>query len=148
MLHYRTNYYNSFPHYLTYLNWFHHEENPYFIWISNLGPPCKTSALPIRMSDICSSNNCSVINANVKRNPNPKPNPKINHNPNPTPNQTPNHYPHSNYLLPEIWQEQLSPEQMSDHHQLYARESELTAWVLMIILGEALILSLVLELLL
>ena len=57
----------------------------------------------------------SVINANVKRNPNPNPNPTLN--PYPTPNLKPNHYPHSNSLLPKIsWQEQLSPEQMSDHH--------------------------------
>ena len=58
-----------------------------------------------------------VINANVKRNSNPKPNPNLN--PYPTPNQNPNRYPHSNSLLPEIsWQEQLSPEQMSDHHAI------------------------------
>ena len=68
-----------------------------------------------------------MIHANVKRNPNPNPNPK----PYPTPNQKPNHYTHSNSLLSEISsQEQLSPEQMSDHpdtvwprlssHQFYA----------------------------
>ena len=57
-----------------------------------------------------------MLNANVKHNPNPNP----NFNPNlkfyPTFNKKPNHYPHSNSLLLEISsQEQLSPEQMSDH---------------------------------
>ena len=55
-----------------------------------------------------------MINANVERNPNP--NPYLN--PYPTPNQKPNHHPHSNFLLSEIpSQEQLSPEQMSDHQK-------------------------------
>ena len=52
-----------------------------------------------------------MVNANVKHNPNPNPNPNLN--PYPTLNQKPNHNPHSNSLLSE--QEQLSPEQMSDH---------------------------------
>ena len=51
-----------------------------------------------------------VANANVKHNPNP------NLNPYPTLNQKPNYHPHSISLLLEISsQEQLSPEQMSDH---------------------------------
>ena len=61
-----------------------------------------------------------VINTNVKHNPNPNPNlnPDPYLNPYPTPNQKPNHYLHSNSLLPEIsWQEQLSPEQISDHQK-------------------------------
>ena len=69
------------------------------------------------MYDICSGDNCYLINNNVKRNPNPNPNPNPDLNPFSTPNQKPNRCPHSNSLLPELsWQEQLSPEQMSDHH--------------------------------
>ena len=57
-----------------------------------------------------------MVNTNVKHNPNPNFNPNPNLNPYPILNQKPNHYPHSNSLLSEIsWQEQLSPEQMSDH---------------------------------
>ena len=55
-----------------------------------------------------------MINANLKHKPNPIP----NLNPYPTPYPKPNHYPHSHSLLSEISsQEQLLPEQMSDHHQ-------------------------------
>ena len=56
-----------------------------------------------------------MINANVKYNPNSKPimNPYL------TSNQKSNYYPHSNSLLSEIsLQEQLSLEQMLDHHEL------------------------------
>ena len=57
-----------------------------------------------------------MVNANVKHNPNPNPNPNLN--PYPILNPNPNHYPHSNSLLLEISsQEQLSQEQMLDHHK-------------------------------
>ena len=56
----------------------------------------------------------AMINANVKHNPNPNPNPNLN--PYPTLKHKPNHYPHSTSLSLEISsQEQLSPEQLSDH---------------------------------
>ena len=63
-----------------------------------------------------------MVNADVNHNPNPNPNPNPNLNPYPTLNQIPNHYPHSYSMLLEISsQEQLTPEQMSDHlhHQDY-----------------------------
>ena len=65
-----------------------------------------------------------VVNPNVKRNRNPDPNPNPNPNPNLIPytiprTKKPNHHPHSYSLLSEISsQEQLSPEQMSDHRDL------------------------------
>ena len=61
--------------------------------------------------------NAPVVNANVKHNLNPNPIPNLN--PYRTRKQTPNHHPHSNSLLLEIsLQEQLSPEQMSDHQYI------------------------------
>ena len=55
----------------------------------------------------------AMVNANVKHNLNSNPNPNLN--PYPILIQK-YHYPHSNSLLLEISsQEQLSPEQMSDH---------------------------------
>ena len=74
----------------------------------------------VGMSDICSY----MVNANVKHNPNPNPNPNPNLNPYPTLNQKPNHYHHSNSMLLEILsqEQQLSPEQISDH-RLYTGAS-------------------------
>ena len=75
-----------------------------------------TTAMQCECTTLAPATIAPVINANVKQNPNPNPNPNLN--PYPTPNQKQKHYPHSKPLLPEIsWQEQLSPEQMSDHMQ-------------------------------
>ena len=58
-------------------------------------------------------------------NPNPNPNPNPDLYPYPTLNQKPNHYPHSHSLSLEISsQEQLSPEQMSDHRWFCQRYSD------------------------
>ena len=59
-----------------------------------------------------------VTNANIKPKPNPNPNPYT------TLNQKPNDNPRSYSLLQEIsLQEQLLPEQMSDHHFLMQSKS-------------------------
>ena len=78
-------------------------------WLSHC-PSCALSECTCTTFDPATI--ATMANANVKHNPNP--NPSLH--PYPTLKQKPNHYPHSKSMLLEISsQEQLSPEEMSDH---------------------------------
>ena len=82
-------------------------------WTTQLDLSAQDEVSPIKCTTFAPATIAPIINAIVKRNPNP------NLNLYPTPNQKPNHYPHSNSLLPDIlWQEQLSVEQMLDYRSV------------------------------